>query len=70
MKILAGWKPALPVLPVFIPLAGWLFSASAASLPPAREMVLSLKLMPKRKTAHIICFHTICPLFSEFNRVF
>ena len=70
MRILAGWRPALPVLPVLITLVGWLFRTSTASLPPAREMARYLKLMAKRKTAHIICFHTICPLFSEFNRVF
>ncbi len=49
MRIWAGWKPALPVtlpvvLPVVIMLAGWLFRKSTASLPSAREMVLSLRL--------------------------
>ena len=44
MRILAGWKPALPVLPVLITLVGWLFRTSTASLPPARKMVHSLKL--------------------------
>ena len=32
------------VLPVSIPLVGWLFRASTAALPPAREKALSLKL--------------------------
>ena len=45
MRILAGWKPALPVfLPVLIPLADWQFCASTASFLPAREKALSLKL--------------------------
>ena len=44
LRIWAGWKPALPVLiPMFIPLVGWLFRALTASLPPAREKALSLK---------------------------